>query len=64
MKYFVLQEVRVRFAGFGNEEDEWVNVKRGVRERSVPLEPSECVKLSVGDPVMCFRVSFHFSNFC
>ncbi|KAH0763170.1 hypothetical protein KY290_019243 [Solanum tuberosum] len=48
-------EVRVRFAGFGNEEDEWVNLKRGVRERSVPLEPSECVKLSVGDPVMCFR---------
>ncbi|XP_055827281.1 protein SAWADEE HOMEODOMAIN HOMOLOG 1 [Solanum dulcamara] len=48
-------EVRVRFAGFGNEEDEWVNVKRGVRERSVPLEPSECDKLNVGDHVMCFR---------
>ncbi|MCD7459869.1 hypothetical protein HAX54_042156 [Datura stramonium] len=48
-------EVRVRFAGFGNEEDEWVNVKRGVRERSVPLEPSECGRLNVGDPVMCFR---------
>ncbi|KAJ8535908.1 hypothetical protein K7X08_034309 [Anisodus acutangulus] len=49
-------EVRVRFAGFGNEEDEWVNVKRGVRERSVPLQPSECDRLNVGDPVMCFRV--------
>ncbi|CAN4086865.1 unnamed protein product [Withania somnifera] len=48
-------EVRVRFAGFGHEEDEWVNVKRGIRERSVPLEPSECGRLSVGDLVMCFR---------
>ncbi|PHU24814.1 hypothetical protein BC332_09921 [Capsicum chinense] len=48
-------EVRVRFAGFGHEEDEWVNVKRRVRERSVPLEPSECDRLNVGDAVMCFR---------
>lgn len=48
-------EVRVRFAGFGNEEDEWVSVKRGIRERSIPLEPSECDRLNVGDLVMCFR---------
>ncbi|XP_059303184.1 protein SAWADEE HOMEODOMAIN HOMOLOG 1 [Lycium ferocissimum] len=48
-------EVKVRFAGFGNEEDEWVNVKKGVRERSVPLQPSECDRLNVGDPIMCFR---------
>lgn len=53
--YTGVLEVRVRFAGFGHEEDEWVNVKRGVRERSVPLEPSECGRLNVGDPVMCFR---------
>lgn len=64
IKYFMMQEVRVRFAGFGHEEDEWVNVKRRVRERSVPLEPSECDRLNVGDAVMCFRVSFLFSNFC
>ncbi|KAA8540361.1 hypothetical protein F0562_024720 [Nyssa sinensis] len=48
-------EVRVRFAGFGNEEDEWVNVKRGVRERSIPLEPSECGRVKVGDLVLCYR---------
>ncbi|XP_068344236.1 protein SAWADEE HOMEODOMAIN HOMOLOG 1-like isoform X4 [Pyrus communis] len=35
-------EVRVKFVGFGAEEDEWVNVKKAVRERSVPLEHSEC----------------------
>ncbi|KAA8541753.1 hypothetical protein F0562_022905 [Nyssa sinensis] len=48
-------EVRVRFAGFNYEEDEWVNVKRGVRERSIPLEPSECHKVKVGDLVLCFK---------
>ncbi|KAL6996428.1 Protein SAWADEE HOMEODOMAIN-like 2, partial [Sarracenia purpurea var. burkii] len=48
-------EVRVRFAGFGFEEDEWVNVKRGVRDRSIPLEPSECDQVKVGDLVLCFR---------
>ncbi|XP_050270829.1 protein SAWADEE HOMEODOMAIN HOMOLOG 1-like isoform X1 [Quercus robur] len=47
--------VRVRFAGFGNEEDEWVNVKRGVREQSIPLEHSECHKVMVGDLVLCFQ---------
>uniref|UniRef100_A0A5B7BX21 SAWADEE domain-containing protein n=1 Tax=Davidia involucrata TaxID=16924 RepID=A0A5B7BX21_DAVIN len=48
-------EVRVRFAGFRYEEDEWVNVKRGVRERSIPLEPSECCRVKVGDLVLCYR---------
>lgn len=52
----------MRFAGFGNEEDEWVSVKRGIRERSIPLEPSECDRLNVGDLVMCFRVSFISPN--
>ncbi|KAK9946622.1 hypothetical protein M0R45_012074 [Rubus argutus] len=46
-------EVRVRFVGFGGEEDEWVNVKKAVRERSVPLENSECSSLKVGDHVLC-----------
>ncbi|KAF9615284.1 hypothetical protein IFM89_022611 [Coptis chinensis] len=50
-----LQEVRVRFVGFGPEEDEWVNVKKGVRERSVPLESSECQDLNVGNLVLCFQ---------
>ncbi|XP_058192543.1 protein SAWADEE HOMEODOMAIN HOMOLOG 1 [Rhododendron vialii] len=48
-------EVRVRFSGFSYDQDEWVNVKRGVRERSIPLEPSECHRVKVGDPVLCFR---------
>ncbi|XP_054788371.1 protein SAWADEE HOMEODOMAIN HOMOLOG 1-like isoform X2 [Prosopis cineraria] len=48
-------EVRVRFVGFGAEEDEWVNIKDAVRERSVPLENTECSNLKVGDPVLCFQ---------
>ncbi|KAJ4708107.1 Protein SAWADEE HOMEODOMAIN like [Melia azedarach] len=48
-------EVRVRFVGFGAEEDEWVNVKKAVRERSIPLEHSDCHKLKVGDLVLCFQ---------
>ncbi|XP_062097856.1 protein SAWADEE HOMEODOMAIN HOMOLOG 1-like isoform X3 [Humulus lupulus] len=38
-------EVRVRFVGYGAEEDEWINIKKAVRERSVPLEHSECHKV-------------------
>ena len=57
MKFFhLLKEVRVRFVGFGAEEDEWVNVKNAVRERSIPLEHSECHRLKVGDLVCCFQV--------
>ncbi|GMQ03485.1 hypothetical protein CsSME_00049268 [Camellia sinensis var. sinensis] len=48
-------EVHVRFIGFGSEEDEWVNVKKAIRERSLPLEHSECGKLKVGDLVLCFQ---------
>ncbi|CAN0858772.1 Protein SAWADEE HOMEODOMAIN HOMOLOG 1 [Linum grandiflorum] len=55
-------EVRVRYAGYRNTDDEWVNLKRAVRERSIPLEPSECQKVEVGDLVLCFRVNhpLHF----
>lgn len=59
---YVSQEVRVRFSGFGKEEDEWVNVRTGVRERSIPLEPSECDKVNVGDLVLCFQVIPYFWN--
>uniref|UniRef100_A0A5B6YG11 SAWADEE domain-containing protein n=1 Tax=Davidia involucrata TaxID=16924 RepID=A0A5B6YG11_DAVIN len=48
-------EVRVRFIGFGSEEDEWVNVRKAVRERSLPLEHSECRKVKIGDLVLCFQ---------
>lgn len=48
-------EVRVRFVGFGPEEDEWVNVKNGVRERSIPLENWECQNVNVGDCMLCLQ---------
>ncbi|KAK4425970.1 protein SAWADEE HOMEODOMAIN1 [Sesamum alatum] len=48
-------EVRVRYVGFGAEEDEWVNVRESLRERSVSLEHSECGKVKVGDLVVCFQ---------
>ncbi|KAI3881801.1 hypothetical protein MKW92_011362 [Papaver armeniacum] len=53
----LMNEVRVRFAGFGAEEDEWVSVKKAVRERSIPIEPSECEIVEVGDLVLCFQES-------
>lgn len=49
----------MRFAGFRNDQDEWVSVRRGLRERSIPLDHSECDKVEVGDLVLCFRVNFH-----
>uniref|UniRef100_F6H1Z4 Homeobox domain-containing protein n=1 Tax=Vitis vinifera TaxID=29760 RepID=F6H1Z4_VITVI len=48
-------DVLVRFAGFGPEEDEWVNVKRNVRQRSLPCESSECVVVIPGDLILCFQ---------
>ncbi|KAH1067418.1 hypothetical protein J1N35_032405 [Gossypium stocksii] len=48
-------EVRVRFVGFGAEDDEWVNVKKAVRERSIPFEHSECNKVTIGDLVLCLQ---------
>ncbi|KAH7840284.1 hypothetical protein Vadar_015149 [Vaccinium darrowii] len=48
-------EVLVRFAGFDADGDEWVNVKTDVRERSLPLEDSECGKVKVGDLIVCFQ---------
>ncbi|KAL3633484.1 hypothetical protein CASFOL_022246 [Castilleja foliolosa] len=48
-------EVYVRYTGFGSEEDEWVNVKSDVRERSIALEHSECHKVNTGDLVVCFQ---------
>ncbi|GMG99083.1 hypothetical protein Nepgr_000923 [Nepenthes gracilis] len=48
-------EVRVRFSGYGAKDDEWVNAKRSVRERSIPLEHWECYKVKVRDVVLCFQ---------
>ncbi|KAM0045854.1 putative chromatin remodeling & transcriptional activation CHROMO-DOMAIN family [Helianthus debilis subsp. tardiflorus] len=47
-------QVLVRYIGFGTEEDEWVHAKN-VRERSVPLENSECNKVMVGDTLLCLQ---------
>ncbi|XP_022734504.1 protein SAWADEE HOMEODOMAIN HOMOLOG 2-like [Durio zibethinus] len=49
-------EVEVRFAGFGPEEDEWVNIRKHVRQRSLPCEASECVAVLPGDLILCFQV--------
>jgi hypothetical protein len=56
----MFQEVLVRFAGFGPEEDEWVNVRKHVRQRSLPCESSECVAVLPGDLILCFQVAFKF----
>lgn len=48
-------EVRVRFSGFGVEEDEWVNVRKCVRQRSLPCENAECVAILPGDLILCFQ---------
>ncbi|KAL6538322.1 hypothetical protein OROGR_012310 [Orobanche gracilis] len=45
----------VRFAGFGPEEDEWVNIRRHVRQRSLPCESLECVAVLPGDLILCFQ---------
>ena len=54
--YLIIQEVLVRFFGFGSDEDEWVNVKNDVRERSIPLDNWECQKVKPGDDMLCLLV--------
>ncbi|KAH6795667.1 hypothetical protein C2S51_036653 [Perilla frutescens var. frutescens] len=48
-------EAMVRFAGFGPEEDEWVNIRKHIRQRSLPCESSECVAVLPGDLILCFQ---------
>ncbi|KAI3441504.1 Homeobox domain-containing protein [Psidium guajava] len=48
-------EVLVRFSGFGAEEDEWINIRKHVRMRSLPCESSECVAVLPGDLILCFQ---------
>lgn len=48
-------EVLVRFAGFGPEEDEWINVRKHIRQRSLPCESSECIVVLPGDLILCFQ---------
>ncbi|XP_015696845.1 protein SAWADEE HOMEODOMAIN HOMOLOG 1 isoform X1 [Oryza brachyantha] len=53
----ICREVRVRFEGFGAEEDEWINVREAIRLQSIPLESSECRLIRQGDLVLCFKES-------
>ncbi|XP_026413668.1 protein SAWADEE HOMEODOMAIN HOMOLOG 2-like isoform X2 [Papaver somniferum] len=48
-------EVRVRFAGFTPDEDEWVNVRKHVRHSSIPCLAAECGAILPGDLVLCFQ---------
>lgn len=48
-------EALVRLSGFGEEEDEWVNIRKNVRQQSLPCESSECVGILPGDLVLCFQ---------
>ncbi|KAF3442456.1 hypothetical protein FNV43_RR16372 [Rhamnella rubrinervis] len=48
-------EVLIRFSGFGPDEDEWVNIRKHVRQRSLPCESSECVAVLPGDLILCFQ---------
>lgn len=55
--YFVLfQEVQVWFSGFGAEEEEWINVCKSVRLRSLPCIATECVDVLPGDLILCYQV--------
>ncbi|KAL9236447.1 hypothetical protein vseg_011119 [Gypsophila vaccaria] len=48
-------EVLVRFSGFGQNEDEWVNIRKHARQRSLPCEASECIVVLPGDLILCFQ---------
>ncbi|KAJ9170210.1 hypothetical protein P3X46_018336 [Hevea brasiliensis] len=48
-------EVLFRFAGFGPDEDEWVNIRKHVRQRSLPCEASEWAAVLPGELILCFQ---------
>ncbi|KAK4778663.1 hypothetical protein SAY86_006191 [Trapa natans] len=48
-------EALVRFSGFGVDEDEWLNIRKCIRQRSLPCEASECVAVLPGDLILCFQ---------
>nr|KAJ0219487.1 hypothetical protein LSAT_V11C300147280 [Lactuca sativa] len=41
----------------GHDQDEWLNVRKGLRKRSIPLVPSDCHKVKVGDLLLCYRAN-------
>ncbi|KAL2326758.1 hypothetical protein Fmac_020185 [Flemingia macrophylla] len=48
-------EVLVRFPAFQPGEEEWINIRKHVRPRSLPCVPSDCVLVIPGDLVLCFQ---------
>ncbi|XP_062232821.1 protein SAWADEE HOMEODOMAIN HOMOLOG 2-like [Phragmites australis] len=48
-------EVQVRFSAFGAAEDEWVNLRRCVRQRSLQCRATDCTDVVPGDTVLCFK---------
>ncbi|XP_057454406.1 protein SAWADEE HOMEODOMAIN HOMOLOG 1-like [Lotus japonicus] len=54
-------EVLVRYAGYDKVDEEWVNVKNEMRERSIPLEPSQCHKVKDGDLAVCLQERDHYA---
>uniref|UniRef100_A0A0E0LBN2 Homeobox domain-containing protein n=1 Tax=Oryza punctata TaxID=4537 RepID=A0A0E0LBN2_ORYPU len=53
------QEVWVRFSGFGARDDEWIDVRTCVRQRSHPCVPTECAAVLPGDTILCFQEGKH-----
>ncbi|GJM99801.1 hypothetical protein PR202_ga16936 [Eleusine coracana subsp. coracana] len=51
-------EVMVHFVGLRAEDDEWVDVRTCVRQRSLPCQATECACIVRGDLVLCFQ--FHY----
>ncbi|KAE8705403.1 Leucine-rich repeat protein kinase family protein [Hibiscus syriacus] len=56
-------DVQVRFVRYEAEDDEWVNVKKAVREQSISFEHSECNKVSIGNLVLCLQERRDQSNY-
>ncbi|KAJ7535657.1 hypothetical protein O6H91_12G041800 [Diphasiastrum complanatum] len=48
-------EILVRYVGFGEDEDEWLDLKSSVRQRSLPCEGFECVAVLSGDLILCYQ---------
>ncbi|XBI50800.1 hypothetical protein VPH35_114156 [Triticum aestivum] len=49
------QEVQVWFSGFWAEEEEWINVCKSLRLRSLPCVARECVDVLPGDLILCYQ---------
>ncbi|KAK1370119.1 SAWADEE domain-containing protein [Heracleum sosnowskyi] len=56
-------EARVRFVGYGPEDDEWLNVKESIRECSLGIDHSECQILKPGVHVVCFQEKNDFAKY-